>query len=125
MLVQRCNAIRYSYPLLSTLSIFLLSQPTLSPLFFFGLTCHFQSSENGSPVERIDEGAIVATVCKKRKGNGAGGASVEINVGDGRIISLSNPGNVRELDSGMKATAASQLKVLADQMASLMAQLQS
>ena len=92
---------------------------------FFCLTCHFQSSENGSPVERIDEGAIVATVCKKRKGNGAGGASVEINVGDGRIISLSNPGNVRELDSGMKATAASQLKVLADQMASLMAQLQS
>ena len=81
------------------------------------------SSENGSPVERIDEGAIVATVSKKRKGSAA--ASVEINVGEGKYISLSNPGSVKELDSSMKATAASQLQVLADQMATLMAALTS
>ena len=64
---------------------------------------------------------MVATVTKKRRGNGS--ASFEINVGDGRVINLNDPTGVKELDSDMKATAASQLKVLQDQMASLMAQL--
>jgi hypothetical protein len=62
---------------------------------------------------------------KKRKGNDAGGANIEINVGDGKFISLNNPSGVTELDSSMKASAASQLKVLQDQMQSLMAQLTS
>jgi hypothetical protein len=64
---------------------------------------------------------MVATVTKKRRGNE--GASFEINVGDGRVINLNDPTGVHGLDSDMKATAASQLKVLQDQMASLMAQL--
>ena len=64
---------------------------------------------------------MVATVTKKRRGNE--GANFEINVGDGRIINLNDPTGVHGLDSDMKATAASQLKVLQDQMASLMAQL--
>lgn len=72
-------------------------------------------------MERVDHGAIVATIAKKRKGNET--ASVEINIGDGKYISLSNPGNIKGLDSSMKAAAALQLKVLADQMSSLMAAL--
>lgn len=63
----------------------------------------------------------MATVTKKRRGNES--ANFEINVGDGKFISLTDPAGVQELDSSMKATAASQLKVLQDQMASLMAQL--
>jgi hypothetical protein len=80
------------------------------------------SSKNGSPVDTFDEGALVATVTKKRKGNDA---SFEINIGEGRYISLNDPNGVQGLDSDMRATAASQLKVLQDQMASLMAQLQN
>lgn len=64
---------------------------------------------------------MVATVTKKRRGNE--GANFEINVGDGRVINLNDPNGVDALDSSMKATAASQLKVLQDQMATLMAQL--
>ena len=63
----------------------------------------------------------MATVTKKRRGDES--ANFEINVGDGKFISLTDPAGVQELDSSMKATAASQLKVLQDQMASLMAQL--
>lgn len=70
----------------------------------------------------MDEGALIATVTKKRKGNDA---NFEINVGEGRYISLNDPTGVQGLDSDMRATAASQLKVLQDQMASLMAQLQN
>jgi len=81
-------------------------------------------SANGSPVESHEAGTVVATITKKRKGNDAG-ASIEINVGDGKFISLNNPSGVTELDSSMKASAASQLKVLQDQMQSLMAQLTS
>ena len=79
------------------------------------------SSQNGSPLEAVEAGSVVATVTKKRRGNDS--ANFEINVGDGRVISLNDPNGVQELDSQMKATAASQLKVLQDQMASLMAQL--
>jgi hypothetical protein len=80
-----------------------------------------ESSQNGSPVDTTEVGSVVATVTKKRRGNES--ANFEINVGDGRYISLNDPNGVQELDSQMKATAASQLKVLQDQMASLMAQL--
>lgn len=79
------------------------------------------SSQNGSPVDPVDLGALVATVTKKRRGNES--ASFEINVGEGKYISLNDPSGVDQLDASMKATAASQLKVLQDQMASLMAQL--
>lgn len=79
------------------------------------------SSQNGSPLEATEAGSVVATVTKKRRGNDS--ANFEINVGDGRTISLNDPDGVQQLDSEMKATAASQLKVLQDQMASLMAQL--
>lgn len=72
-------------------------------------------------METSEKGSVVATVSKKRRGNES--ASFEINVGEGRFISLNNPDGVQQLDSEMKATAATQLKVLQDQMASLMAQL--
>eukprot|EP00529_Nitzschia_sp_RCC80_P028364 CAMPEP_0113465582 /NCGR_PEP_ID=MMETSP0014_2-20120614/13817_1 /TAXON_ID=2857 /ORGANISM="Nitzschia sp." /LENGTH=273 /DNA_ID=CAMNT_0000357751 /DNA_START=37 /DNA_END=858 /DNA_ORIENTATION=- /assembly_acc=CAM_ASM_000159 len=78
-------------------------------------------SQNGSPLEAVEAGSVVATVTKKRRGNDS--ANFEINVGEGRVISLNDPNGVQELDSQMKATAASQLKVLQYQMASLMAQL--
>ena len=87
------------------------------------------SSRNGSPLETTEVGSVIATVTKKRRGNGDttnnnnNTANFEINVGDGRFISLNDPSGVKELDSSMKATAATQLKVLQDQMASLMAQL--
>jgi hypothetical protein len=84
------------------------------------LVCLF-SSQNGSPVDTADQGALIATVTKKRKGNE--GANFEINVGDGKYISLNDPDGVEGLDESMKATAASQLKVLRDQMENLMAQL--
>ena len=83
------------------------------------------SSKNGSPVDPIDEGALVATVTKKRRGNAIEGAAAnfDINVGDGRYISLNDPAGVQNLDDDMKTSALSQLKVLQDQMASLMKQL--
>jgi hypothetical protein len=79
-------------------------------------------SQNGSPVAATEPGTVIATVCKKRRGNGS--ANVEINIGEGQYISLNDPSGLSGLDAQMKQTAASQLKVLQDQMASLMAQLQ-
>lgn len=81
----------------------------------------------------VDEGALVATVTKKRRrGNNNDntaedtvGANFDINVGEGRFISLSNPGNVDALDDDLKSTAIHQLQVLQDQMSSLMAQLKN
>ena len=83
------------------------------------------SSKNGSPVDPVDEGALVATVTKKRRGNAppSAAANFDINVGDGRYISLNDPTGVRHLDENMKSNALTQLKVLQDQMASLMEQL--
>lgn len=77
-------------------------------------------------MEPTDEGALVATVTKKpRRGNAPPSASAnfDINVGEGRYISLNNPSGVQHLDDNMKTNALSQLKVLQDQMASLMEQL--
>jgi hypothetical protein len=81
-----------------------------------------KSSSNGSPLESNQLGDVVATITKKRRGNESN-ANFEINVGEGRYISLNDPTGLQALDSSMKATAASQLMVLQDQMASLMAQL--
>ena len=97
----------------------------------------YTSSANGSPVEHSEEGSLVATVAKKRRdrtngGSGGGsdgadddatGAAFDINVGDGRYISLSDPNTIEHLDDDMKNAAMNQLKILQDQMASLMAQL--
>jgi len=85
-------------------------------------------SQNGSPLAATEPGTVIATICKKRRGNDeseseSNAANVEINVGEGQYISLNDPNGVSELDANMKQTAASQLKVLQDQMASLMAQL--
>ena len=99
--------------------------------------CKNISSANGSPVEHSEEGSLVATVAKKRRdrtnGSGGGGsdgaddeatgAAFDINVGDGRYISLSDPNTIEHLDDNMKNAAMNQLKILQDQMASLMAQL--
>jgi hypothetical protein len=76
----------------------------------------FTSSKNGSPVDTHDEGTLVATVSKKQKR----GAVFDINVGQGRYISLTEPGTIECLDGEMKHAAISQIKILQDQMASLM-----
>ncbi|CAB9500301.1 expressed unknown protein [Seminavis robusta] len=82
-------------------------------------------SKNGSPVDNTDEGALVATVTKKRRGNAppAATANFDINVGEGKYISLNDPSGLQNLDANMKTNAVAQLKVLQDQMATLMEQL--
>jgi hypothetical protein len=91
-------------------------------------------SKNGSPLEPTAPGTVIATVHKKQcRGLGQeqdddgamATADVEMNVGEGQYIRLNDPFGVSELDSKMKQTAAIQLKVLQDQMESLMAQLRS
>jgi len=78
-------------------------------------------SIDGSPVDQTETGDLVATVSKKTRGNDA--AVFDINVGDGRYISLSNPSSIQNLDPEMKSTAKTQLKVMQDQMTMLMAKL--
>mmetsp|Transcript_11866 Transcript_11866/g.18205 ORF Transcript_11866/g.18205 Transcript_11866/m.18205 type:complete len:98 (+) Transcript_11866:663-956(+) len=86
------------------------------------------SSENGSPVDTFDEGALVATVTKKRRrsmGISASAAVFDISVGGGRTINLNNPESMKHLDDDLKSDAINQLQVLQNQMASLMAQLKN
>ena len=93
--------------------------------FYSPRHCHplpYFSSKNGSPVDTVEEGTLVATVSKKRRA-GKTSAVFDINVGEGRYINLTEPGTVECLDGDMKDAAISQLKILQDQMASLMAQL--
>lgn len=88
------------------------------------------SSENGSPVDQADKGALVATVTKKRRGNNSSceagddtttaATNFEISVGDGKYISLTDPSNIGHLDQENKLQAFSQLKVLQDQVTKLM-----
>lgn len=84
-------------------------------------------SINGSPVDMAEEGDLVATVCKKRRGNGSDGpgAIFDINVGDGRYISLSDANAIRDLPDDMKTEAKNQLNVLQDQLSKLMAHLKN
>jgi len=84
-------------------------------------------SINGSPVDMAEEGDLVATVCKKRRGNGSDGhgAIFDINVGDGRYISLSDANAIRDLPEEMKIEAKNQLNVLQDQLSKLMAHLKN
>lgn len=81
-------------------------------------------SKNGSPVDNSEEGDLVATVAKKRRGGGESSALFDINVGAGRYISLSDPSTLGQMDDQMKNTAKNQLKTLQDQMSRLMAQLE-
>ena len=86
------------------------------------------SSKNGSPVDPVEAGSLVATIAKKRRADGIGittGAQFDINVGDGKYINLTDPTSAEDLNDDMKTTALSQLKVLQDQMTSLMAHLET
>lgn len=75
-------------------------------------------------MEPMEDGALVATVTKKRRGNTASvGANFDINVGEGRVISLNDPHGIQHLDDDMKVNAVTQLKVLQDQMTTLMQKL--
>ena len=85
-------------------------------LFSFTLSI-YDSSKNGSPVDTHDEGTLVATVSKKQK---RAGAVFDLNVGQGRYIDLTEPGTIAHLDGEMKHAAIAQIKILQDQMASLM-----
>ena len=93
-------------------------------------------SENGSPIQETEEGDLVATVSKKRRGNHQGGngiddaegddaaAMFDINI-DGRTISLSDKSTMEHLTNDMKSTAKNQLNVLQDQLAKLLSHLDS
>lgn len=93
-------------------------------------------SSNGSPVQETEEGDLVATVSKKRRGNQQGGngtgdaggddaaAMFDINI-DGRTISLSDKSTMEHLTNDMKNTAKNQLNVLQDQLAKLLSHLGS
>ena len=75
-------------------------------------------------METCEPGSVIATVTKKRRGNDtSNSANFELSIGDGQTISLNNPSGIHDLDSSMKNAAVSQLQVLQDQMATLMAQL--
>lgn len=78
-------------------------------------------SKNGSPIDQAEEGDLIATVSKKRRGNNA--AVFDINVGDGRYINLSDPGTLDHLNEDMKNSAISHLQTLQDKMAKLLAEL--
>lgn len=99
-------------------------------------------SSNGSPLESNNAGTLVATVCKKRKdenanvksdqnGENEGGtgeaadaaAEFDINIGDGRYITLGDPSTMEHLTVEMKNTAKNQLHVLQDQLSKLLSHL--
>mmetsp|Transcript_4811 Transcript_4811/g.9178 ORF Transcript_4811/g.9178 Transcript_4811/m.9178 type:complete len:280 (-) Transcript_4811:58-897(-) len=84
-------------------------------------------SANGSPVNQTEDGDLIATVSKKRRGNdqGENGAAMfDINI-DGRTISLSDPTTMDHLTKEMKNTAMSQLNILQDQLSKLLSHLGS
>jgi hypothetical protein len=118
--VKRGEEILYVSNVLSN-----MNSDTRFLLYISLLTC-FLSSKQGSPVNILENGDLVATVAKKRRlREGEMPVHFDINVGDGNFISLSNPGNLKLLDDDLKNSAIQQLQLLQDQMASLMAQLQS
>jgi len=77
-------------------------------------------SINGSPINKSKEGDFVVTVLKKRRGYNDT-AIIDMNVGEGIYINLSDLKTFDKLDNELKSTAMSQLKILQEQMASLMA----
>lgn len=78
------------------------------------------SSQNGSPVDTADQGALVATITKKPRAQRAS-VMLDIHVGEGRTISLDE--NVGNLDAGTKATALDQVQMLKERLAELEQQL--
>ena len=54
-----------------------------------------------------------------------GGASLDINLGDGHFISLQDPMNVTALDDDKKNMALQQLQMLKDQVDSVLKHLQT
>ena len=89
----------------------------LTSLLYF----YIISSKNGSPVGAHDEGALIATVSKKRRGNAE--TMLEINVGNGRYINLADSSSMNDLDDSMKDVAENQVKVLQERLAFFMSQL--
>ena len=80
------------------------------------------SSENGSPLDPTEQGALVATVQKKVRGRTT--ASFDINVGEGQYLSLDEH-QIPHMDDETKNHAINQVKVLQDQLATLMQQLEN
>ena len=82
------------------------------------------SSENGSPIDAADEGSVVATITKKRRGNDSSDTTettdFAINVGEGRFISLTDPSSIGNLDTESRLRAFNHLQALQDQMAKIM-----
>jgi hypothetical protein len=80
------------------------------------------SSENGSPIDAMDEGSLVATITKKRRGNDSSDTAADfaINVGEGKFISLTDPSAIGNLDSESRLRAFNHLQVLQVQMAKIM-----
>jgi hypothetical protein len=82
-------------------------------------------SANGSPIAAED--TIIATV-KKSKPNGHGIASniaLEVDDGNGNYLDLAAPSAIQSMDAEMRKTAVNKLKSLQDEVAALMAQLNS
>jgi hypothetical protein len=74
-------------------------------------------------VDAVDEGSLVATITKKRRGNDTSdttAADFAINVGEGKFISLTDPSGIGNLDSESRLRAFNHLQVLQDQMAKIM-----
>lgn len=110
---------------MNLLFVCLYSTNVVLSLLLLLLFPHY-SSKNGSPVDTIEEGSLVATVTKKRRGMAASSTAFNINIGDGKSLSLTDdPSLVMNLDNDVKNVALSQLKVLQDRMANLMAQLET
>jgi hypothetical protein len=97
-----------------------LTHSLLLPFFLLLLS----SSENGSPIDAADEGNLVATITKKRRGNDSNDTTettdFAINVGEGKFISLTDPSSIGGLDSESRLRAFNQLQALQDQMAKFM-----
>ena len=92
--------------MVATLGLFLTS---------FERRFSISSSENGSPVDNASDGALVATISKKRRdgpNQSISPAKFDINVGEGKFLNLNDPSNVHTLDDDMKNEALNQLKIL-------------
>ena len=91
---------------------------------------HVLSSSNGSPVCSNDieteEGDLLATISKKRKGiKMVPNFDARINVGEGRFVTLSDASTYQHLDKTMKDNAIEQVSELQEQMALLIEKLKS
>lgn len=79
-------------------------------------------SINGSPVDQKEEGDLIATVSKKRRGNNEEAVGFDIMI-DGQSINLSDTTTMQYLTPAMKNEAKDQLNVLKDQLSKLLSHL--